>query len=485
MFSAKFIITVFSTFVAVSATPGAEALGLQRKQASPTITLCIGSISPPTGCITILVVSGSCMNLSGGLSPLNKQISGVQVPFVCTFFHDEVILQCSEIDLGSIFYALAWLYSSLQYESNQIAHVCSLMTLQIKFDQKASEHKTNWKPKMNLKRPYQQFTKKAMKAPPALARAIATSLNLFTTDEHLQVDIQHALDNSSAPAAEAEPANRKFAAGKDVLSTLRFKRQRVAQTGAGKTTSPAPVSDSDSDDEVQEILRNATPVAAPEIIAQAAAPARATFAAVTAIPYATPIAQAPIGPVTPVAIAIPVVANQAFTPYRNHTATSTELASARVGSSCSNNEPGSGAVHSLERLYAYISGGNQVAPALVAGLFCDLVAEEAPGSAATLQMGPSNAVNPPRGVMASPAAWLIRGTDIGDTDHLSDLAVLAQEGRALFILDYALAMPCFLVNLVNLSHQNTPAGLAVLQQEIHATFMDNSHIWQHNTTYRD
>ncbi|KAJ7585941.1 hypothetical protein C8J56DRAFT_945883 [Mycena floridula] len=88
MFSAKFIITVFSAFVSVSAAPGPEALGLQRKQASPTITLCIGSVSPPTSCITIPVVSGSCMNLSGGLSPLNKQISGVQVPFVCTFFQD-------------------------------------------------------------------------------------------------------------------------------------------------------------------------------------------------------------------------------------------------------------------------------------------------------------------------------------------------------------------------------------------------------------
>ncbi|KAJ7577692.1 hypothetical protein C8J56DRAFT_1060867 [Mycena floridula] len=46
-------------------------------------------------------------------------------------------------------------------------------------------------------------------------------------------------------------------------------------------------------------------------------------------------------------------------------------------------------------------------------------------------------------------------------------------------------MPRFLVTLVNLSHQNTPAGLAALQQEIQVTFMDNGLIRQHNTTYRD
>ncbi|KAJ7577693.1 hypothetical protein C8J56DRAFT_1060868 [Mycena floridula] len=286
-----------------------------------------------------------------------------------------------------------------------------------------------------------------IEASPALARAITTSLNPFTTDERLRIDIQRALDNSSAPAAEAEeadPANRKFAAGKDVLSTLRYKRQRVAQTGAGKTTSPAPVSD--SDDEVQEILRAATPVAAPAIIVQAPAPARATFAAIAAIPYAPPVAQAPVGPIAPVAVAIPVVADQAFTPFRYMHAATRTIPLTRITQPPAPNWPqpeldphvltmnqdlaqfAAWSASAGERLYAYIAGGNQVAPALVAGFFRDLVAGEAPGSAATLQIGPPNAVNPPRGIMASPAAWIIRGTDIGDTDHLSDLAVLAQEG---------------------------------------------------------
>ncbi|KAJ7585986.1 hypothetical protein C8J56DRAFT_1049717 [Mycena floridula] len=90
MLSAKFILAAFSTFVAVSAAPGAEALGLRSEQASATITVCSGSISPAQGCVTVPVVSDSCINLTGGLTFLNKEISSASVPagFVCTFFED-------------------------------------------------------------------------------------------------------------------------------------------------------------------------------------------------------------------------------------------------------------------------------------------------------------------------------------------------------------------------------------------------------------
>ncbi|KAJ7585894.1 hypothetical protein C8J56DRAFT_112184 [Mycena floridula] len=90
MLSAKLILAAFSTFVAVSAAPGAEALGLRSGQASSTITVCTGSISPAHGCVTIPVVSDSCVNLKGGLAFLNKKISWARVPaeFVCTFFEE-------------------------------------------------------------------------------------------------------------------------------------------------------------------------------------------------------------------------------------------------------------------------------------------------------------------------------------------------------------------------------------------------------------
>ncbi|KAJ7576021.1 hypothetical protein C8J56DRAFT_1171851 [Mycena floridula] len=90
MLSAKFIVAAFSTFVAVSAAPGASDLGRRSEQASPTIIICSGSVSPANGCVTTPVVSDSCINLTGGLSFLNKEISGASIPagFVCTFFED-------------------------------------------------------------------------------------------------------------------------------------------------------------------------------------------------------------------------------------------------------------------------------------------------------------------------------------------------------------------------------------------------------------
>ncbi|KAJ7576027.1 hypothetical protein C8J56DRAFT_1164404 [Mycena floridula] len=96
MLSAKFILAAFSTFVAVSAAPSAAAvpsagaLARRSEQASPTIIICSGSVSPAQGCVTTPVVSASCVNLTGGLSFLDKEISGASIPagFVCTFFED-------------------------------------------------------------------------------------------------------------------------------------------------------------------------------------------------------------------------------------------------------------------------------------------------------------------------------------------------------------------------------------------------------------
>ncbi|KAJ7366107.1 hypothetical protein DFH08DRAFT_679562 [Mycena albidolilacea] len=53
-----------------------------------TVTVCTGAIG--VGCAAVPTVSETCVNLTGGLSFLNKEISFATVPggFVCTFFQD-------------------------------------------------------------------------------------------------------------------------------------------------------------------------------------------------------------------------------------------------------------------------------------------------------------------------------------------------------------------------------------------------------------
>ncbi|KAJ7611179.1 hypothetical protein FB45DRAFT_843973 [Roridomyces roridus] len=55
---------------------------------TPTITVCTGTLHPSTGCAEIPVLSADCINLVGGLSFFNQEISSAEVPagFVCTFF---------------------------------------------------------------------------------------------------------------------------------------------------------------------------------------------------------------------------------------------------------------------------------------------------------------------------------------------------------------------------------------------------------------
>ncbi|KAJ7122176.1 hypothetical protein C8R44DRAFT_785786 [Mycena epipterygia] len=85
MFSAKFILTALA-FAAVSAAAPAGPTPLFVS----TITVCTGTISPQSGCVAIPINSDSCINFTGGLSFLNKEVSNAQVPggFVCTFFED-------------------------------------------------------------------------------------------------------------------------------------------------------------------------------------------------------------------------------------------------------------------------------------------------------------------------------------------------------------------------------------------------------------
>ncbi|KAJ7691488.1 hypothetical protein B0H16DRAFT_1486755 [Mycena metata] len=85
MFNSKTLLA--TTLVAVLAF-AAAAPATPSPEASVTIEICSGSC--PTGGVTVPVVSDACINLTGGLSFLNKEISSAVVPggFVCTFFQD-------------------------------------------------------------------------------------------------------------------------------------------------------------------------------------------------------------------------------------------------------------------------------------------------------------------------------------------------------------------------------------------------------------
>ncbi|KAJ7101555.1 hypothetical protein B0H15DRAFT_796322 [Mycena belliarum] len=84
MFSNKsfFALAVVALATIVSAAPAKPVADV-----SASITACSGG---GTGCVTVPVVSDSCVNLTGGLSFLNKEISQFTVPggFVCTLFQD-------------------------------------------------------------------------------------------------------------------------------------------------------------------------------------------------------------------------------------------------------------------------------------------------------------------------------------------------------------------------------------------------------------
>ncbi|KAJ7611200.1 hypothetical protein FB45DRAFT_1009671 [Roridomyces roridus] len=84
----------FQSLLAITlvAVASAAPSNMERSaDATTTVTLCTGSVSPPQGCIAVPFVSGSCLDLSqGGFSFLNKEISGAVVPggFICTFFEN-------------------------------------------------------------------------------------------------------------------------------------------------------------------------------------------------------------------------------------------------------------------------------------------------------------------------------------------------------------------------------------------------------------
>ncbi|KAJ7753234.1 hypothetical protein B0H16DRAFT_776158 [Mycena metata] len=80
--------TLFASTLAAVLTLAAAAPAKPSPDIPATIEVCTGNC--PTGGVIIPVVSDSCINLTGGLTFLNKEISGAIVPagFVCTFFQN-------------------------------------------------------------------------------------------------------------------------------------------------------------------------------------------------------------------------------------------------------------------------------------------------------------------------------------------------------------------------------------------------------------
>ncbi|KAJ7847807.1 hypothetical protein B0H14DRAFT_2768885 [Mycena olivaceomarginata] len=85
MFNSKALLV--STLVALASIVAATPVG-PVTETLLTVTVCSGG--PGVGCAPVPTVSDTCVNLTGGLSFLNKEISTATVPggFVCTFFQD-------------------------------------------------------------------------------------------------------------------------------------------------------------------------------------------------------------------------------------------------------------------------------------------------------------------------------------------------------------------------------------------------------------
>ncbi|PPR03486.1 hypothetical protein CVT26_007892 [Gymnopilus dilepis] len=70
----------------VIGAPAASELEARKESLSPGTQVCTGNIN--SGCVTVPISSDSCINFTGGLSFLNKEVTTAEIPdgFVCTFF---------------------------------------------------------------------------------------------------------------------------------------------------------------------------------------------------------------------------------------------------------------------------------------------------------------------------------------------------------------------------------------------------------------
>ncbi|KAJ7697977.1 hypothetical protein B0H14DRAFT_3904872 [Mycena olivaceomarginata] len=90
MFNSKALLA--SILAAVLASLAAATPSGPGTDTSATVTVCSGGVG--VGCADVSTVSDTCVNLTGWLAFLNKDISTATVPggFVCTFF--QIQLHC-------------------------------------------------------------------------------------------------------------------------------------------------------------------------------------------------------------------------------------------------------------------------------------------------------------------------------------------------------------------------------------------------------
>ncbi|KAJ7611216.1 hypothetical protein FB45DRAFT_1119815 [Roridomyces roridus] len=98
MFNYKSLLT-FTLVALASKAAATVAPSKQGADTSPMVTLC-PDVNPYRGGVNVPVVSDACVNLVGGLTFLNKEISSAIIPggLVCTFFQD---FGCFTVGLGN------------------------------------------------------------------------------------------------------------------------------------------------------------------------------------------------------------------------------------------------------------------------------------------------------------------------------------------------------------------------------------------------
>ncbi|KAJ7467889.1 hypothetical protein B0H11DRAFT_2191364 [Mycena galericulata] len=105
MFNYKSLLAI--TLVALasiaSASPAPTPTTVQNRGTDESASVEVCSAPVPTGCVTVPVVSDDCMDLTGGLSFLDEEITGVVVPdgFVCTFFQDFGCISSGKVNAGT------------------------------------------------------------------------------------------------------------------------------------------------------------------------------------------------------------------------------------------------------------------------------------------------------------------------------------------------------------------------------------------------
>ncbi|PPR04120.1 hypothetical protein CVT26_001347 [Gymnopilus dilepis] len=88
MFTNKLISIVAAALVMPASLVQAAVIEARKSDLSPDAQVCTGSAAAGNGCVTIPISADACTDFTGGLSFLNKEVSGAIIPdgFVCTFF---------------------------------------------------------------------------------------------------------------------------------------------------------------------------------------------------------------------------------------------------------------------------------------------------------------------------------------------------------------------------------------------------------------